>query len=171
MSPFRPAKGCPGAAAIAPDRARSPPDGRVGSPARAVEARSAYGAAPWAADHGAWAVCCQTPAAGAAPIRRGRPGYRDALDRDKDDVACDKWCRGEASWARIFRSDRLGALASGGGGPAESGLRDGTRGRSWGQVRRRMPVRVPVRMRLRGRARVQRCPCSRASPCSGRSST
>ncbi|MFF8267604.1 excalibur calcium-binding domain-containing protein [Streptomyces sp. NPDC016562] len=115
-----------------------------------VEARSAYGDVPLAADHGAWAVCFQTPAAGAAvtatsavevslvapgtpcpekagaasrpsasptaeptpssgggagvyykncdaakaagaaPIRRGQPGYRDALDRDKDGVACDK---------------------------------------------------------------------------------
>ncbi|MEW2135402.1 excalibur calcium-binding domain-containing protein [Streptomyces sp. NPDC005409] len=48
---------------------------------------------PRAADHGAggaWAVCCQNWAAGAAPIRRGQPGYRDALDRDKDGVACDK---------------------------------------------------------------------------------
>ncbi|MFD0352750.1 excalibur calcium-binding domain-containing protein [Streptomyces sp. NPDC127110] len=29
-------------------------------------------------------------AAGAAPIRRGRPGCRDALGRDKDGIACDK---------------------------------------------------------------------------------
>ncbi|MFF1337434.1 excalibur calcium-binding domain-containing protein [Streptomyces sp. NPDC058290] len=31
----------------------------------------------------------RTPA-GAAPMRRGQPGYREALDRDKDGVACDK---------------------------------------------------------------------------------
>ncbi|WP_234382447.1 excalibur calcium-binding domain-containing protein [Streptomyces sp. XY332] len=137
---------------------------------RAVEARSAYSDVPLAADHAAWAVCFQTPAAGsplepssavelslvapgkpcpdkagaalapstapaasrtpappkpktspptdggstggdgggsgassvyfkscaeakaagAAPMRRGQPGYRDALDRDKDGIACDK---------------------------------------------------------------------------------
>ncbi|MET9882784.1 excalibur calcium-binding domain-containing protein [Streptomyces sp. NPDC006430] len=34
--------------------------------------------------------CAQARAAGAAPMRRGQPGYRDALDRDKDGVACDK---------------------------------------------------------------------------------
>ncbi|MFI5668545.1 excalibur calcium-binding domain-containing protein [Streptomyces sp. NPDC051704] len=126
-----------------------------------VEARSAYGNVPLAADHATWAVCFQTPAAGApvekastvelslvapgqacpdkagavlapsktpappkpksspptdggstggdggvggayykscadakaagaAPMRRGQPGYREALDRDKDGIACDK---------------------------------------------------------------------------------
>ncbi|WP_079430259.1 MULTISPECIES: excalibur calcium-binding domain-containing protein [Streptomyces] len=34
--------------------------------------------------------CDAAKAAGAAPIRRGQPGYRDALDRDKDGIACDK---------------------------------------------------------------------------------
>ncbi|MFE2477504.1 excalibur calcium-binding domain-containing protein [Streptomyces sp. NPDC059389] len=130
---------------------------------KAVEARSAYGNVQLAADHAAWAVCFQTPAAGApvekastvelslvapgqacpdkaggvlapsktpappkpksspptdggstggdggvggssayykscadakaagaAPMRRGQPGYREALDRDKDGIACDK---------------------------------------------------------------------------------
>ncbi|MFF4320634.1 excalibur calcium-binding domain-containing protein [Streptomyces sp. NPDC001568] len=34
--------------------------------------------------------CDAAKAAGAAPIRRGQPGYREALDRDKDGIACDK---------------------------------------------------------------------------------
>ncbi|MGE3412103.1 MAG: excalibur calcium-binding domain-containing protein [Dehalococcoidia bacterium] len=28
-------------------------------------------------------------AAGAAPLPRGEPGYRDALDGDKDGIACE----------------------------------------------------------------------------------
>ncbi|MFD7031355.1 excalibur calcium-binding domain-containing protein [Streptomyces sp. NPDC059917] len=31
----------------------------------------------------------EAKAAGAAPIRRGEPGYRSALDRDGDGTACD----------------------------------------------------------------------------------
>ncbi len=34
--------------------------------------------------------CAEAKAAGAAPMRRGQPGYREALDRDKDGIACDK---------------------------------------------------------------------------------
>ncbi|MER8092039.1 excalibur calcium-binding domain-containing protein [Streptomyces goshikiensis] len=34
--------------------------------------------------------CDAAKAAGKAPVRRGQPGYRDALDRDKDGIACDK---------------------------------------------------------------------------------
>ncbi|MFE2549723.1 excalibur calcium-binding domain-containing protein [Streptomyces sp. NPDC059355] len=34
--------------------------------------------------------CADAKAAGAAPMRRGQPGYREALDRDKDGIACDK---------------------------------------------------------------------------------
>ncbi|MET3982627.1 excalibur calcium-binding domain-containing protein [Streptomyces sp. PvR034] len=34
--------------------------------------------------------CTEAKAAGAAPIRRGEPGYRSALDRDGDGTACDK---------------------------------------------------------------------------------
>lgn len=33
--------------------------------------------------------CAEARRAGAAPIRRGEPGYRRALDRDNDGVACD----------------------------------------------------------------------------------
>ncbi|MGY1967067.1 excalibur calcium-binding domain-containing protein [Nocardia abscessus] len=33
--------------------------------------------------------CAAAKAAGAAPLRRGEPGYRSELDRDKDGVACE----------------------------------------------------------------------------------
>lgn len=37
--------------------------------------------------------CAAARAAGAAPIRRGEPGYRPALDRDNDGVACEPYRR------------------------------------------------------------------------------
>ncbi|MFI9634265.1 excalibur calcium-binding domain-containing protein [Nocardia sp. NPDC051929] len=33
--------------------------------------------------------CAAAKAAGAAPLRRGEPGYRSELDRDKDGIACE----------------------------------------------------------------------------------
>jgi hypothetical protein len=36
-----------------------------------------------------YANCAAARAAGAAPLHRGDPGYRSALDRDKDGVACE----------------------------------------------------------------------------------
>lgn len=36
-----------------------------------------------------YANCAEARAAGAAPMRRGEPGYRPALDRDDDGVACE----------------------------------------------------------------------------------
>ena len=36
-----------------------------------------------------YASCADARAAGAAPLRRGDPGYRPALDRDADGVACE----------------------------------------------------------------------------------
>ncbi|WP_309096175.1 excalibur calcium-binding domain-containing protein [Streptomyces sp.] len=36
-----------------------------------------------------YANCGEVRAAGAAPIRRGEPGYASHLDRDGDGVACD----------------------------------------------------------------------------------
>jgi hypothetical protein len=36
-----------------------------------------------------YANCAAVRAAGKAPLRRGQPGYRSALDRDGDGVACD----------------------------------------------------------------------------------
>lgn len=37
--------------------------------------------------------CAAARAAGAAPIRRGEPGYREALDADNDGVACEPYPR------------------------------------------------------------------------------
>ncbi|MDO5061106.1 MAG: excalibur calcium-binding domain-containing protein, partial [Actinomycetaceae bacterium] len=39
---------------------------------------------------GYYANCAQAKAAGVAPLRRGQPGYRPALDRDGDGIACEK---------------------------------------------------------------------------------
>ena len=36
-----------------------------------------------------YANCSEARAAGAAPIRRGQPGYGSHLDRDNDGVACE----------------------------------------------------------------------------------
>jgi excalibur calcium-binding domain-containing protein len=36
-----------------------------------------------------YANCTAAKAAGAAPIHRGEPGYRPALDRDNDGIACE----------------------------------------------------------------------------------
>lgn len=36
-----------------------------------------------------YANCAEAREAGAAPIRRGKPGYSSDLDRDGDGVACD----------------------------------------------------------------------------------
>ena len=36
-----------------------------------------------------YANCAAAKAAGAAPLRRGQPGYRAALDRDNDGIACE----------------------------------------------------------------------------------
>lgn len=35
--------------------------------------------------------CDAARAAGVAPLRRGEPGYRDALDRDGDGIACEPY--------------------------------------------------------------------------------
>jgi hypothetical protein len=67
----------------------------VGTPAVAVEPRpvvavpppvKAEEPEPTAACH---ANCSAARAAGAAPLRVGEPGYRSALDRDGDGVACE----------------------------------------------------------------------------------
>ena len=38
-----------------------------------------------------YANCDAARAAGAAPMRRGAPGYRLDLDRDRDGTACEPW--------------------------------------------------------------------------------
>uniref|UniRef100_UPI0004A490CB excalibur calcium-binding domain-containing protein n=1 Tax=Arthrobacter sp. TB 26 TaxID=494420 RepID=UPI0004A490CB len=36
-----------------------------------------------------YANCAAARAAGAAPLRAGRPGYREQMDGDRDGVACE----------------------------------------------------------------------------------
>jgi hypothetical protein len=35
--------------------------------------------------------CAEARAAGAAPIYRGQPGYREAMDGDSDGIACEPY--------------------------------------------------------------------------------
>jgi len=62
--------------------------------AAADQAAAARAAAPQAAPQGGggggYANCTEVKKAGAAPIRRGEPGYSSSLDRDGDGVACEK---------------------------------------------------------------------------------
>jgi endonuclease YncB( thermonuclease family) len=50
---------------------------------------SAPSSAPASGDSVYYANCAAARAAGAAPLHRGDPGYRSALDRDNDGVACE----------------------------------------------------------------------------------
>lgn len=52
------------------------------SPSRAAPARAAPAS-------GVFANCSEARAAGAAPVRRGDPGYGPHLDRDGDGVGCE----------------------------------------------------------------------------------
>lgn len=40
-------------------------------------------------NRGAYRNCTEARAAGAAPVRRGQPGYGSHLDRDNDGVGCE----------------------------------------------------------------------------------
>jgi hypothetical protein len=50
--------------------------------------------------------CAAARAAGAAPLKRGEPGYRSALDRDSDGVACEPYRGRGRSSARARRGRR-----------------------------------------------------------------
>lgn len=53
-----------------------------------------FGATPMSERAGTsvyYRYCDDARAAGAAPISRGEPGYRDELDRDGDGVACEPY--------------------------------------------------------------------------------
>lgn len=48
--------------------------------------------APWpAGSNRPFANCAEARAAGAAPVRRGEPGYGPHLDRDNDGVGCEPY--------------------------------------------------------------------------------
>ena len=57
---------------------RGTPQARVQAPTQEPDSAGTY-----------YKTCAEAQAAGAAPIRRGQPGYRAALDRDGDGVACE----------------------------------------------------------------------------------
>ena len=46
---------------------------------------------PTPADQRSFANCAAARAAGAAPLRRGEPGYGAHLDRDDDGIACEPY--------------------------------------------------------------------------------
>ena len=50
--------------------------------------------------------CANARAAGAAPIRRGQPGYGAHLDRDGDGIACEVYRPGRSSAATTRRRRR-----------------------------------------------------------------
>ena len=78
-----PGKLCPGAIPLKQASAPAPRPAVTPAPAPRP-------AAPAAAPREVYyANCTAARAAGAAPLRRGQPGYRAAMDRDNDGVACE----------------------------------------------------------------------------------
>tara|TARA_R110001606_G_scaffold99297_1_gene219118 strand:+ start:311 stop:646 length:336 start_codon:yes stop_codon:yes gene_type:complete len=67
--------------ASAPDPARTSP-----RPAKPPASTSLLGARTVT---GAYRNCTEARAAGAAPVRRGEPGYGPHLDRDNDGIGCE----------------------------------------------------------------------------------
>ena len=59
------------------------------TPAEGTAPRSAEAVAPPIASATYYPNCSAARAAGAAPIHAGQPGYRQALDRDLDGIACE----------------------------------------------------------------------------------
>lgn len=68
-------------AAAGPGPVAAPPARATVAPARAAPSN--------AAPSRAYANCSEARAAGAAPVRRGDPGYGAHLDRDNDGVGCE----------------------------------------------------------------------------------
>ena len=68
---------------------------RGGPPAPAASAPryapSHLAPARTAPSRGAFANCSEARAAGAAPVRRGEPGYGPHLDRDGDGIGCEPY--------------------------------------------------------------------------------
>ena len=74
-------------------RRRSYPnaDANPYAPARYAPSPRAQGYAPAAPASGAYRNCSEARAAGAAPVRRGDPGYGPHLDRDNDGIGCEPY--------------------------------------------------------------------------------
>ncbi|MCB5181956.1 excalibur calcium-binding domain-containing protein [Streptomyces antimicrobicus] len=80
-APLKPSKG--------PSKAPATPSAKA--PTKTPDAGSTPGKAATTAPAGVYyKTCAEARAAGAAPIRRGQPGYGKHLDRDNDGIACDK---------------------------------------------------------------------------------
>jgi outer membrane biosynthesis protein TonB len=78
---------CNGLDVLPPPPPPAPAPQPAPAPAPAPAPQPAPQPAPPAAAH--YANCSEAKAAGAAPLYAGSPGYRPALDRDKDGVACE----------------------------------------------------------------------------------
>ncbi|GAB3270350.1 hypothetical protein GCM10027449_05330 [Sinomonas notoginsengisoli] len=74
------------------EAARQQPAPAPAAPVAPAPAAPAPAPAPAAPGSGSvyFASCADAKAAGAAPLYAGQPGYRLALDRDRDGVACEK---------------------------------------------------------------------------------
>ncbi len=72
-----------------PQPTRPPTTAYTPAPTRAPEPIPQPEPQPDPAPSAYYANCAEARAAGAAPILRGQPGYRSALDRDGDGVACE----------------------------------------------------------------------------------
>jgi hypothetical protein len=66
-------------------------------PAVAAVLSGSVATVAWASQPPYYADCDAARAAHAAPIPRGAPGYREALDRDHDGIACEDGDSGSGS--------------------------------------------------------------------------
>ncbi|MEV6579570.1 excalibur calcium-binding domain-containing protein [Streptomyces sp. NPDC051582] len=97
LSLVAPGRPCPdkAGAAPAPSKTPAPPKPKTSPPTDTGSTGGDGGGGNGGAGGGGggssayYKTCADAKAAGAAPMRRGRPGYREALDRDKDGIACD----------------------------------------------------------------------------------
>ncbi|MFD7625921.1 excalibur calcium-binding domain-containing protein [Streptomyces sp. NPDC059851] len=85
LSLVAPGTPCPAqaGATLRPSKAPATPTASAPKPAASTPVTSGGGSVVYKS-------CAEAKAAGAAPIRRGQPGYSRTLDRDNDGVACDK---------------------------------------------------------------------------------
>ena len=86
LNASQPGKLCPGAI---PQKAASPATQAQPRPATPPRPAAQPTYPPPRNDEPYYANCTAARAAGAAPLRRGQPGYRAAMDRDEDGVACE----------------------------------------------------------------------------------
>ncbi|MFJ6796824.1 excalibur calcium-binding domain-containing protein [Streptomyces sp. NPDC091268] len=92
MSLAAPGTPCPERAGAALHPAKAPAPAKTPVPAATPGKPKPPAASPTAAPGPKDVVyknCAEARAAGAAPIRRGQPGYSRTLDRDNDGIACD----------------------------------------------------------------------------------